>query len=128
MPSLVQGRIVYSKVPIPDPQGRNPKPGRPFVIITRSGEIAASDTVQAVGITDELGESPKDHYILLPWGENARTGLKTKSAALCTWLVSISRDKLEVGRGHINAELVLAIVEKVKQLHKPAEAPDDGKN
>ena len=118
MPPLVQGRIVYPKVPIPDPQGRNPKPNRPFVVITRTEGIATAGTVQAVGITDELGESPADHYVALPWGAHARTGLTKKCAALCTWLINVEPSKAEIGTGYISAKHVLAIVEKVKSLRQ----------
>jgi hypothetical protein len=117
VPPLVQGRIVYSKVPIPDPQGRNPKPRRPFVVITRTEDIAASG-IQAVGITDELSESPADHYVALPWGAHARTGLTKKCAALCTWLINTEPHKVEIGSGHVSAKYVLAIIEKVKFLHQ----------
>jgi mRNA-degrading endonuclease toxin of MazEF toxin-antitoxin module len=116
VPSLVRGRIVYPKVAIPDPQGRNPKEGRPFVVISRDEEIQKGDTIQAVGITGELHESPTDHYVELPSGPNAKSGLKQKSAALCTWLIDIAQDHVEVSKGHIRADLLEQIVVKVLQL------------
>lgn len=84
MPSLVHGRVVYPRVPIPDPQGRNPKPGRPFVVISSTEDLAAGLPIQAVGITSNLTQSPPEDYVALPWGRNARTGLTEESAALCT--------------------------------------------
>ena len=116
MPSLVRGRIVYPKVAIPDPQGQNPKAGRPFVVISRDEEIQSGDSIQAVGITGELHQSPADHYALLPYGPTAKSGLKQKSAALCTWLIDISQEKLEVGKGYLRAALVEEIVKKVLEL------------
>src|SRR5207244_4208879 len=89
VPSLIQGRIVYPIVPIHDPQGRNPKPGRPFVVISRNEEIAQEDRVLAVGITGELDQSPADHCVELPHGPRCKTGLSKPSAALCTWLIDI---------------------------------------
>jgi mRNA-degrading endonuclease toxin of MazEF toxin-antitoxin module len=116
VPLLVRGRIIYPKVAIPDPQGQNAKEGRPFVVISRDDEIERGDAVQAVGITGELHQSPTDHYVLLPYGPNAKTGLKQKSAALCTWLIDISQDKVDVGKGYVRADLVNEIVEKTLQL------------
>ena len=116
MPLLVRGRIIYPKVAVPDPQGQNPKEGRPFVVISRDEEIERGDPVQAVGITGELHLSPADHYVLLPYGPNAKTGLKQKSAALCTWMIGLSQDKVEVGKGYIRADLVNEIVKKTLQL------------
>jgi hypothetical protein len=76
VPSIVRGRIIYPKIAIPDPQGKNPKTGRPFVVISRDEDIKNLDHVQAIGITGELKESPPDHYVELPWGPTAKTGLK----------------------------------------------------
>lgn len=126
MPSLVRGRIVYPKVAIPDPQGQNPKEGRPFVVISRDVEIERGDSIQAIGITGELHQSPADHYALLPYGPTAKTGLKQKCAALCTWLIDIALDKLEIGKGYIRADLVEEIVKKVIQLKSiPQVIPPD---
>jgi hypothetical protein len=98
VPSLVRGRIIYPRVAIPDPQGQNPKEGRPFVVISRDEEIKQGGSIQAVGVTGELHQSPADHYVLLPFGPNAKTGLRQKSAALCTWLIDIAQDRVEVGK------------------------------
>jgi mRNA-degrading endonuclease toxin of MazEF toxin-antitoxin module len=116
VPTLVRGRIVYPKVAIPDPQGQNAKAGRPFVVISRDEEIEKAETIQAVGITGELMQSPADHYVVLPYGPNAKTGLRQKSAALCTWLIDISPDKVEVGRGYVRADLLEEIVRHVLRL------------
>jgi hypothetical protein len=81
VPSIVRGRVVYPKVAIPDPQGKNPKPGRPFVVISQAEEIKNGERIRAVGITGELKQAPDDHYVDLPWGPTAKTGLTQKSAA-----------------------------------------------
>jgi mRNA-degrading endonuclease toxin of MazEF toxin-antitoxin module len=116
VPSLVRGRVVYSKVPIPDPQGQNPKEGRPFVVVSRDDDIKQGQSIQAVGITSELQSSPLDHYVLLPYGPNAKTGLRQKSAALCTWLIDISPENVSVGKGYVRPDLVEQIVTRVLQL------------
>jgi hypothetical protein len=127
VPSLVRGRIVYPKVAIPDPQGQNPKDGRPFVVISRDDEIVRGDGVAAVGITGELHQSPADRYVLLPFGPTAKTGLKQKSAALCTWLIDIAQDNMDAGRGFVRADLVEEIVKKVLQLKSIPQEVDNGK-
>jgi hypothetical protein len=127
VPSLVRGRIVYPKVAIPDPQGQNPKDGRPFVVISRDEEIERGDSIQAVGITGELKQSPENHYVQLPYGPTAKTGLKQKSAGLCTWLIDISQDKVEIGKGFVRADLVEEIVNKVLQLKSIPQVADNGK-
>src|SRR5579859_7196310 len=100
-PPLIQGRIVFPRTPVPDPQGRNAKPGRPFVVITSSQEISSADVIQIVGITDELTESPSEHYVDLQWGPQARTRLRSRSAALCTWLVAVRKDEVDIGLGYV---------------------------
>ena len=82
MPSLVRGRIVYPKVAIPDPQGQNPKEGRPFVVISRDEQIQQGGRIQAVGITGERHQSPADHYVPLPHGPTAKSALLAGILAL----------------------------------------------
>jgi len=126
VPSLVRGRVVYPKIAIRDPQGQNPKEGRPFVVISRDEDIKKGDSILAVGITGELQSSPADHYVPLPYGPNAKTGLKQQSAALCTWLIEISPEKLEVAKAYIHPDLVDQIVKKLLQLNSiPRVARDD---
>ncbi len=127
MPSLVPGRIVYSDVPIPDPQGKNPKEGRPFIVISNADEIKSRGLLCAVGITSSIDQSPADNLVTLPSGPTARSGLKKKSAALCTWLDLLEPDKVQFGKGFIRADLVDQIVTKVLELHPEltAETPED---
>jgi mRNA-degrading endonuclease toxin of MazEF toxin-antitoxin module len=126
VPSLIRGRIVYPRIAIADPQGRNPKEGRPFVVISSDAEIQNADTIHAVGITSELQSSPEDQFVLLPYGPNAKSGIKQKSAALCTWLIEISVVKLDVARGYVHPNLVDEIVKKIIVLKSiPQVASDD---
>jgi len=110
---LIQGRIVFPRTPIPDPQGRNPKPGRPFVVVTSTQDIPSADVIQIVGITDELTESPSEHYVPLQWGPHAKTRLRSRSAALCTWLVSVNKLDVDIGAGYVVPSDILQIVNKV---------------
>ncbi len=126
MPALVPGRVVYPKVAIPDPQGQNPKEGRPFVVVSRREDIEKGEPILAVGITTELASSPAEHYVALPFGPTARTGLKQKCAALCTWLIEIPAEKLDVGKGFVRPDLLEEIVRKLLELNSiPQPGPED---
>jgi hypothetical protein len=66
----------------------------------------------------------------LPHGPNAKSGLKQKSAALCTRLIDISQDKVDIGKGFIRADLVEEIMKKLLQLKsipQSISASDEGK-
>jgi len=55
---------------------------------------------------------------MLQYGRNARTHLHEQAAALCTWLIEISRDKLEVSEGYVIPSHVEEIVEKMALLRQ----------
>lgn len=116
MPSLIQGRVVFPKIAIPDHQGQNPKAGRPFVVITTNEQIKSGGPIYAVGITSTFDEAQSDLYVSLPYGPTARTSLKIPSAALCTWVIDISQDQLEVGPGYLHPRLVDPIAERLENL------------
>ena len=113
MPSLVQGRVIFPKIAVLDPQGRNPKEGRPFVVITTTEDIQNNGSIFAVGITGMIDSSHADRYVTLPYGTTARSGLKKESAALCTWLIDVLPAQLTIGTGFIDPRLVAQIAEKV---------------
>jgi hypothetical protein len=117
VPLLIQGRIVYSRKPIPDPQGRNPKPNRPFVVITGNSDIPGATRVEAVAITDELHLSPSEHYFRLPTAPGAnKHGCTPGSAALCSWVVSLEVSELDVRDGYLPGKYLFQIIERVKAL------------
>jgi hypothetical protein len=120
VPSLTQGRVIYPKIAVPDPQGQNPKEGRPFVVVTINEVIKKGGPIYAVGITSTFDESQTDLYVPLPYGPTARTGLKLKSAAVCTWVIDIPPDQVDVGQGYIHPRLVDEIADKVEQLKPTA--------
>jgi mRNA-degrading endonuclease toxin of MazEF toxin-antitoxin module len=125
MPIIVRGRIIYPKTAIPDPQGQNPKDGRPFVVISRDEEIEKGDRIRAVGITGELRQAPAEHYVPLPWGPTAKSGLRQKSSALCSWFIEISQDRVDVGNGYLRGSVVDEIVVKVLELHSIPQTVED---
>src|SRR5207244_11448350 len=85
-----------------DPQGRNPKVNRPFVVVTSDADLAAGcPRIQLIGITTALHESPADHYVVLPFGPHAKTRLKVPSGALCTWLIEVDRESVRISDGYV---------------------------
>jgi hypothetical protein len=112
----MQGRVIYPKIAIPDPQGQNSKEGRPFVVVTTNEDIKKGIPIYAVGITSVFDEAQHEAYVPLPYGPNARSGLKRECVALCTWVIDISPDKVDIGPGYIHPSLVAEIAEKIEQL------------
>jgi hypothetical protein len=120
VPALVQGRVIYPKIPVPDPQGKNPKVGRPFIVVTINEDIKKGGPIYAVGVTTIFDASQSDLYVPLPYGPTARTGLTRQSAALCTWVIDIPPDQVDVGPGFIHPSLVAKIGENIEKLKSVA--------
>lgn len=118
MPRLLQGRIVYCRKSIPDPQGRNAKENRPFVVITSDDRIkAGASFLLLVAITSQIDPNRNDVQVPLPYGPNARTGLRVESVAQCQWVVQIAVEDVEVGVGIVPPSCLVEIIKKVKELH-----------
>lgn len=116
MPALVQGRIVFPIDAIPDPQGRNPKENRPFVVISSREDIEAGKDLTIVGVTKSVPNPVTDEYVELPFGPYALTKFQQRCAALCTWVKTLPQDAVEVGDGFVKPTPLLAIVKKVHSI------------
>ncbi len=94
MPKPEQGRIVL--VEVLDPQSCNAKT-RPAVIISRTEEIQSEGLIACVGVSSAVPDRIPDDCVLLPFapGGKSRTGLKLRSAAVCSWLFQITEDEIE---------------------------------
>jgi hypothetical protein len=112
VPNLVQGRIVYPVDPVPDPQGKNPKANRPFVVISTRREIENGAELRLVGISRDV--YGKDDEVELPWGPMCHTQLRQKSAAICSWIVSVRQDRIEASKGIVPPVQLRAILEKTR--------------
>jgi mRNA-degrading endonuclease toxin of MazEF toxin-antitoxin module len=116
VPSLIQGRIVFARKALVDPQGKNSKCDRPFVIISPTDQILPGQFVVGVAISsDQIG--PPDNRVDLPFGDNAKTGLRIKCAAICDWLVALKQDELDFGTGFLSATYLEEIIKKIKLLN-----------
>jgi hypothetical protein len=118
VPAIVYGRIVYPLAPVADPQGRNPKPGRPFVVVSTPQEIKSGSALKLVGITSELHSSPPDHYVALPYGKHALTRFDEACAALCTWQITLEASEVEVSNRLVRPAIVETIRERVRHLSR----------
>ena len=110
MPSIIQGRIVYPFEPIPDPQGENAKQ-RPCVVISSNNEIKSGAPLKLVAISRDVYGKPDE--VLLPYGLNCHTRLRQRSAAICTWVITIGQSEVEVGKGIVPPIQLQQILQKV---------------
>jgi mRNA-degrading endonuclease toxin of MazEF toxin-antitoxin module len=122
MPTPCRGRIVW--VEMLDPQGRNPK-RRPAVIVSADEEIKATGEAWVVAVSTQLGESPREDQVDLPWhaDRHPRTGLTERCSAVCTWLTKIKVDSIINYLGTVPAAPMLTILGKVATLLPSAEEP-----
>jgi hypothetical protein len=118
VPHLIQGRVIYPTIPIPDPQGRNPKSGRPFVVMTETSEINVDDYIQAVGISGELDAAPASETVFL--SADIKNRLQKDSVAVCTWRIEIHPSKFDFDYGFIRKDKLLEIIEKVAAANRAA--------
>ena len=116
MPKPEQGRIIL--VEIYDPQSRNAKT-RPAVIVSRTEEIHSEGLIDCVAITSAVPSKLPEDCVLLPFDPDSksRTGLRLRSAAMCSWLFEISEDQIEKYIGVVSSKKlqeILACIEKRK--------------
>ena len=112
MPKVIQGRIVYALDPILDPQGNNPKANRPFVVISTLEEIESGADLRLVGISHNVyGE---DVEVELPCGDNCWTHIRHKSAAICSWVVRVPQNRVNVGKGIVPPFHLRTIIQKAR--------------
>lgn len=115
VPSLIQGRIVFPIEPVPDPQRRNPKPNRPFVVVSSNETIKAGGPIDLIGITSENYPDQADNQVELTTGPQTRTKLKEPwSAALCTWRISLRPDQFRISEGFVIPKTMFQILKKLK--------------
>jgi mRNA-degrading endonuclease toxin of MazEF toxin-antitoxin module len=116
VPKPAQGRIVLTDVL--DPQSRNRK-CRPVVIVTPTDEISEDEPFVGVAVTGTLPRPLPDDYVMLPYHNEGhpRTGLRKKSAAVCSWLVELQVDDIKQYKGVTptkELEKILKILEKMR--------------
>jgi mRNA-degrading endonuclease toxin of MazEF toxin-antitoxin module len=105
-----------------DPQERNCKL-RPAVIVTPDADIQANGEIWVVAISTQLGESPAEVQVELPWDRRGhpRTGLKERCAAVCTWMEKVSVTAIQGFAGVVPGRQLLDILTRIKPPEPPAE-------
>jgi hypothetical protein len=124
-PSLVRGRIVWATVS--DQKGVNPK-RRPVVLLLGVPDTGEGEPLLGVGVTTTFSLPLPDDHVELPHSMNPAsrplTGLRERSAAVCSWLVQVERDAIEQGDviGLVPPDLMEQILECVRRIHRPPPA------
>jgi mRNA-degrading endonuclease toxin of MazEF toxin-antitoxin module len=120
MSQLCRGRIVW--VELLDPQGRNRK-CRPALIVTPDVDIHADGEVWVVAISTLFDQVPAEAQVELPWDRrgHARTGLKERCAAVCTWLEKVSVANFQGFAGVVPGRQLLEIQTRIKLPDSPTE-------
>ena len=110
--NLARGRIILAL--LYDQMGRNPK-RRPAVILTATDQINATDPFVVAAISSELGQSPQEYCVPLPWHpkRHSKTGLTRRCAAICTWLCQITAAQVLQNIGFVPATELRLIGEAV---------------
>jgi len=107
-----QGRIVFLSEGIPDPQGRNPKPNRPFLVLTPSDQVDQTGFVEVVSISSTFTYPLSDDLVILPYGRGCITRLSSPSVAVCGWRACISVNLIAKTGGHVGPAIMEQIVAK----------------
>lgn len=125
MSRLIQGRIVYLKVPRSDPQGHNPK-NRGFAIISSAKEIADGEPYWAVAITSTIHGD--DDEVALNWSKdrNGLTKLSRPSVAKACWQEWLYDDEIENRSGLIEPKFVEEVRIKAEECRKDPPDPLEG--
>ena len=102
---------------LPDPFGRNPK-DRPVVIVTPTDELREGRPIFVVAITTTLPDPLPDDYITLPWSRprHPRTGLNSRNAVVCHWLVEVELSRVLRTIGRAPASKLDEIEEILRRL------------
>src|SRR4051794_9421108 len=95
--SLIRGRIIYAT--FPDENGRNPKPGRPAVLLHDAQQLQPTDPIVVVAISGTFAFPLPATKIQLPHSNDHRGPAMTKltkpSVAVCTWIPNQLLDQIE---------------------------------
>jgi hypothetical protein len=99
-------------LPLPDPQGRNPKK-RPYIVIT--ADIDPVKPINIVALTSTFDFPLPDDHVEIPYGRGCHTKLTRPGAAICSWHYRIPFDWITEGKGFVDGRRIDAITEKVLQ-------------
>ena len=114
------GRIIWGN--FTDTRGRLVGPHR-AIIITKNDEIDADKPIRVVVISSNLQMAAKEDMVLLPYlaceAGHVYTRLKTKCAAICTWIPTISKEDITEYGGGVRGKYFAQIMKRVDDLDGP---------
>lgn len=104
------GQIIWAD--IADANGMSK--ARPAVVVTASDQITPAGTLEVIAITSFLPDPLPGDHVLLPWHAQGhpRTGLNRKSAAVCSWVATISTGDVQSVAGIVPTAELAEIVSK----------------
>jgi mRNA-degrading endonuclease toxin of MazEF toxin-antitoxin module len=110
-PPIRQGTIVWAVVPTP--QGVRKR--RPLVIVTADDQIPLQPRLAAVAVSTTFPGPPPPDHVPLPWDPTGRaaTRLRRRSAAVCSWVASLTPDQVESVEGNVPPAVLLEILKKL---------------
>jgi mRNA-degrading endonuclease toxin of MazEF toxin-antitoxin module len=111
------GRIVWATVR--DHNGFCKR--RPAIVMTPTKEIAARSLLVLMSITTTFPHPTPANCVELPWNSDPRrvsTGLGRRSAAVVTWLETISADEVDAVIGDVPAKVMNRIQALLRELNQ----------
>jgi len=90
------------------------------VIVSRTDDIESHGAIIRVAITSAIPDTLPDERVLLPYKPtgNARTGLKKRSAAMCSWLFEITEEEIDGCIGVIPQSRLQVILDRIENHKK----------
>jgi mRNA-degrading endonuclease toxin of MazEF toxin-antitoxin module len=111
------GRIVWGN--FVDTRGHLAGPHR-AVIISSNGDIDDGKPIRAVVISSNLRMAAKEDMVLLPYFASSHghihTKLKTKCAAICTWIPAVAKEAITGYGGWVRGKYMIQILTRVNEL------------
>ncbi|GMV98066.1 MAG: hypothetical protein AMXMBFR83_24190 [Phycisphaerae bacterium] len=106
---LQQGSIVRASVP--DANGFIKS--RPLLIISPTDEIVQNRPVAALAITTTFPDPPRADEVPIPWSRVGypSTGLRKRSAVVCSWRVNIEPSQVEAVHGYLPTVYMTKVME-----------------
>lgn len=108
---LRQGTIVWTVAV--DPRGNRKR--RPLVLVSSDKDITSGGSIVGAAVTTTFPQPPPPGYVEIPWDPTGRaaTGLRRRSAAVCSWLVTFEPESVDGVIGKVPAATLLKILQLV---------------
>ena len=115
MAAIFQGKIVFLSEALPDPQGHNPKPNRPYLIVTPTTEIKSDGYVEVVAVSHSFDYPLTEDLVELPFGRGCHTKLSSPSVAVCSWRASIAFGIIRSTGGFVSPKVLASILPAIER-------------